>query len=160
MNQQKLQQAIFNLFLVFLFSTFANAQSKVVPIIDMKVGGLLGGVQNGKYLDAETTVKTMAAETDYTLYLLGGSVERVLQVKKPKPFCPDGFYNLDFSEPRRQFFQQRRHGNRHGLRLETFAASLETDCFGQRRIQKNCRRISSDVARFATDCESDTSRAD
>ncbi len=101
-----MKKSIVILTAILLSVSFAGAQTKVVPIVDMKVGGLLGGVQNGKYLNAAATVKTMSAEADYTLYLFDGSVERVLEVKKPKPFCPDGFYNLDFSDRTEGFFDK------------------------------------------------------
>ena len=48
------------IFITLLFlsalSFAVSAQTKIVPIIDMKIGGLLGGVQNGKYLNAKSTV--------------------------------------------------------------------------------------------------------
>ena len=80
---------------VFLSISFVNAQSKVVPIVEMKVGGLLGGVENGKYLDAKTTAGKLLAEQNYTLYLFDGKSES-LTLKKPAAgdeieACPDFF---------------------------------------------------------------------
>ena len=76
----------------------AAAQRKIVPIIETKIGGLLGGVQNGKYLDAETTVKAVRAEENYSVYSFDQTVSRWLKLKNPAKFCPDDFYNLDFPD--------------------------------------------------------------
>jgi len=73
---------IFTTILLTIFSVMISAQTKVVPIVDMKIGGLLGGVQNGKFLDAQTTVQKLVAEQNYTLYLFGGTNEK-LKLKKP-----------------------------------------------------------------------------
>lgn len=83
---------------IFLLNSFAatvTAQSKTVPIIDMKIGFLLGGVQNGQYLDAATTASRLPAEQNYTLYLFNGGGAS-LMLKKPgqKPedeICGDNF---------------------------------------------------------------------
>lgn len=91
---------------VLLSISFTQAQNVVVPIIDVKIGGLLGGVKNGKYLNAETTIKSMKAQENYTLYFFDGTIARLLKVKKPAPFCPDGFYNLDFSDREESFFDK------------------------------------------------------
>jgi len=73
---------IFTAILLAIFSVMISAQTKVVPIVDMKIGGLLGGVQNGKFLDAQTTVQKLVAEQNYTLYLFDGTNEK-LKLKKP-----------------------------------------------------------------------------
>ena len=91
------------IFITLLFlsvlSFAVSAQTKVVPILDMKIGGLLGGVQNGKFLNAKTTVAKLIAEQNYTLFLLDGKNES-LKLKKPKnemDVCDD-FYGLEFDE--------------------------------------------------------------
>lgn len=74
----------------------APAQSRIVPIIDMKVGGLLGGVQNRKFVKAERTIGKMPAEQKYTLYKLNGTNERVSLAKPTvtmEEVCPD-FYAI------------------------------------------------------------------
>lgn len=74
----------------------APAQSRIVPIIDMRVGGLLGGVQNRKFVKAERTIAKMPAEQKYTLYKLNAKTERV-SLRKPtvtmEEVCPD-FYTV------------------------------------------------------------------
>ncbi|HEY8562059.1 MAG TPA: VCBS repeat-containing protein [Pyrinomonadaceae bacterium] len=92
-----MQKAFFVIGLSALISFAAAAQSKVVPIVDMKVGGLLGGVENGKFFDAKTTIERLEAEQDYTLYLPGKKSEK-LRLKKPtnsQDVCDD-FYGLDY----------------------------------------------------------------
>ena len=81
---------------ILLSILVTNAQSKVVPIIDIKLGGLLGGVQNGKFLTAKTTIARLSTRQNYTLYLLNGANES-LTLKKPTfsmEECPD-FYAIE-----------------------------------------------------------------
>jgi hypothetical protein len=82
---------------VILLSAATNAQTKVVPIVDMKIGGLLGGVENGRFLDSKTTAEKLAAEQNYTLYLPGGKSENMM-LKRPtasQDVCDD-FYSLEY----------------------------------------------------------------
>jgi len=81
------------------FAASLAAQTKIVPIVDMKIGGLLGGVQNGEFFDAKTTVEKLSAEQNYTLYLPVGKSENLL-LKKPansQDVCED-FFALDYSQ--------------------------------------------------------------
>lgn len=77
---------------VFLLSVFANAQ--IVPILDLKVGGLIGGVQNGKFIDAKTAFKTLKENQDYGLYSLEiGAEEGEMKITVSAPDEPcDDFY--------------------------------------------------------------------
>lgn len=88
------------LFCFFVLGLAISAQTKVVPIVEMKVGGLLGGVENGKYLDAKTTIARLAAEQNYTLFLLGGATGETMQIKKPTASMDvcDDFYSLEYGE--------------------------------------------------------------
>jgi hypothetical protein len=84
---------------ILLTALTTTAQTKVVPIIDMKVGGLIGGVENGRFLDAKTTVEKLSAEQNYMLYPLGRKSENLL-LKKPtasSEICDD-FFSLDTGE--------------------------------------------------------------
>ena len=56
--------------LAFCFS--AAAQTKVVPILEMNIHGLLGGVENGKWLDAKTTFAKLKGNENYMLYGIEG----------------------------------------------------------------------------------------
>lgn len=77
---------------VILVSAFANAQ--IVPILDLKVGGLIGGVQNGKFVDAKTAFKNLTANQDYGLYSLEiGAEEGEMKITVSAPDTPcDDFY--------------------------------------------------------------------
>lgn len=77
------------------------AQTRVVPIVEMKVGALIGGIENGKFLDAKTTAEKLADQQNYTLYLPGGKSEKLLLGKpttSQQEIC-EGFYSLDELAP-------------------------------------------------------------
>lgn len=83
--------------MIMMSFTISHAQSKVVPIVDIKVNGLLGGVQNGKFLNAGTTAGKLRAEQKYTLYFLNAPSQSLI-FKKPvnsseMDLCPD-FYGI------------------------------------------------------------------
>jgi hypothetical protein len=86
------------LYLIWLFicaASFAGAQTKVVPILEMKVGGLIGGVKNGKFLDAKTTAAALKGGETYALYTLMGKEEGEIVGTKPKndqDVCTDFYY--------------------------------------------------------------------
>jgi hypothetical protein len=70
----------------------------------MKIGGLIGGVENGKFLDARTTAAKLADEQNYTLYLPNGKTE-ALNLKKPtaaQDICED-FYSFENIDPENRF---------------------------------------------------------
>jgi len=79
--------------LVFLsFNIIAVGQKTVVPIVDLVNKGLLGGVQNGRWLKAEAVAPKMKAETEFTLVGWKGVEEGgVTQGKKSETegACPD-----------------------------------------------------------------------
>ncbi len=83
--------------ITILFSMATVAQQKVVPILDMKVGGLLGGVQRGKYLDAKTTFEKLTGETNYSVYNLTGKqdYQLVLTIDAPEGEPCDDFYSIN-----------------------------------------------------------------
>jgi hypothetical protein len=92
-----MKRKILFLLLVFVFSAFsAYAQQKVVPILEMKVGGLIGGVRSGKFLDAKTTAAALKGGENYSLYgLLIGKEEGEMTGSKPKndqDVCTDFYY--------------------------------------------------------------------
>jgi hypothetical protein len=87
--------------LIFSLAFFAfglmpvNAQTKVVPILEMKVGGLIGGVQNGKFLDAKTTAAKLKGGETYSLFSMMGKEEGEITGVLPKndqDVCDDFFY--------------------------------------------------------------------
>ncbi len=82
------------LFVIFLTNSL-SAQETVVPILDFKIGGLIGGVQNGKYLDARQTAAKITASTRYMVYDFSGIKPNSRLFPKPEPtnqdICPEFF---------------------------------------------------------------------
>ena len=75
---------------VILLSAAANAQ--LVPIIEVQSGGLLGGVEKGRFLDAKTTFARLKGEVKYSLYgLTGRTGELTAIIESPDDPC-DEFY--------------------------------------------------------------------
>lgn len=78
--------------LVFIANSI-YAQETVVPILDFKVGGLIGGVQNGKFFNAKQTAAKINNETRYMVYDFSGIKpnSRVfpLTVSGEEDICPD-----------------------------------------------------------------------
>jgi len=71
------------------------AQQKVVPILELKVGGLIGGVQNGKFLDAKATAAALKGGENYELFTMMGHEEGTITGSKPKndqDVCTDFYY--------------------------------------------------------------------
>ena len=83
------------LFLI-LFTVASEAQTKVVPIIEINSGALLGGVENGRWLDAKTTVTKLSAEQLYKTFSLNpGSNGEVKYAKPEDEGVPcKGFYSV------------------------------------------------------------------
>lgn len=85
------------IFIVIVINVLlANAQSKVVPIISIKDASLLGGVQNGKFLNAKLTVGKLSAKQNYKTFFLDGTTEdislkRPYKVPEESGNCPDQF---------------------------------------------------------------------
>ncbi len=92
--KQKLRY-IFGLGLVLLsLNIFAAAQKSVVPILEMGAGGLLGGIQNGKFLDAKTTFAMLKGEESYDLFgILGKNGKLTVTIQKSEEPCED-FYSF------------------------------------------------------------------
>ena len=73
------------------------ASAQLVPIIEVKTRGLLGGVENGKFLDAKTTFARLKGEGKYSLYgLTGRTGELTATVDAPDGNDPcEDFYYAD-----------------------------------------------------------------
>jgi hypothetical protein len=77
--------------LTILFTVPAIAQ--LVPIIEVQTGGLLGGVENGKYLDAKTTFGRLKGEGKYSLFgITGKTGELTATVEAPDEPCEEFYY--------------------------------------------------------------------
>jgi hypothetical protein len=77
-----------------------SAQTRIVAIVEMKIKGLLGGVENGKFVDAKTTAEKLKGNENYTLYGFEGVNEGEFSLKMPKSdqdVCTD-FYYVEPSE--------------------------------------------------------------
>ena len=84
---------LITLFITAALSLSAAAQSKIVPLIDAKVGGLLGGVENGKYFDAKTTFGKLKGADKFLLFNIGGkSGELDATIESPGDPCEDFYY--------------------------------------------------------------------
>jgi hypothetical protein len=86
---------------ILFLSLFSAANAQVVPIIEVQTNGLLGGVENGKYLDAKTTFEKLKGEGNYSLFGIKGRVgELTATVEAPEPNepCEDFYYAKTGSE--------------------------------------------------------------
>ena len=89
--------------LIISFSILTFAQQTVVPIIDVKVGGLLGGVQDGKYLDAKTTFSMINGELSYSLFNIKGKIGKLTAtIQEPDDPCEDFYYAKTGFEEQKQ----------------------------------------------------------
>lgn len=80
------------IFLTVFFAGLLNAQ-EVVPIIEVQTGGLLGGVENGKYLDAKTTFGRLNGKQSYSLFGIKGKTgELTATVEPPDEPCEEFYY--------------------------------------------------------------------
>ncbi|HEY8562060.1 MAG TPA: VCBS repeat-containing protein [Pyrinomonadaceae bacterium] len=78
------------LFVILLTSA---ARAQLVPLIEVKTGGLLGGVENGKYFDAKTTFARLRGEGRYSLYgIRGRTGELTATVEPPDEPCEDFYF--------------------------------------------------------------------
>jgi hypothetical protein len=90
----------FGLLIMVLFAVekaAAQQQAQIVPILEMKVGGLLGGVgRDGKFVDAKTTFAQLKGKGSYTIYGAKGKVgEMTAEVEAPVPDDPcSDFYSF------------------------------------------------------------------
>lgn len=87
----------FSLALMFLFTVEAAAQSEIVPILNTKVNGLLGGIQNGKFVDAKTTFAQLKGKRSYGIYSATNKIATMeIEVQAPREPCED-FYPINYS---------------------------------------------------------------
>lgn len=81
---------LLTILLTTAFAALANAQ--IVPIIEVQTRGLLGGVENGKYLDAKTTFARLSGEGKYSLFGIKGKTGAMTAtIEAPDVPC-DEFY--------------------------------------------------------------------
>lgn len=75
----------------------ASAQSRFVPIVDLPVGGLIGGSLDGKWVDASTAAKRVKKGDAFNWYLLNGTTISGVQIKEVEIAEPcEDFYSATF----------------------------------------------------------------
>ncbi|MBK8812856.1 MAG: hypothetical protein IPN69_19295 [Acidobacteria bacterium] len=80
--------------LIFVASAFA--QSGIVPIVDIKVGGLIGGWKDGKWVNAAALGPKMNGEDAYKWYKLDGSTVDLVGDKPEEEVPCEGFWYTPF----------------------------------------------------------------
>jgi hypothetical protein len=86
----------FSLMIMFLFAVTASAQSEIVPIVNTKVNGLLGGIQNGKFVDAKTAFERVKGKRNYGIYSSTDKIATMeIEVQAPGEPCED-FYPINY----------------------------------------------------------------
>ena len=79
--------------ILFVILLSLTARAQVVPIIEVRSNGLLGGVEKGKYLDAKTTFGKLNGEQSYSLYgITGKTGELTATVEAPDVPCEEFYY--------------------------------------------------------------------
>lgn len=76
------RQIVASLLALLVSGSLAAAQSKVVPIVEMKLGALIGGIENGKFVDAPTTAAKLAERQNYRIFLPLGKFRKI-ELSKP-----------------------------------------------------------------------------
>lgn len=83
------------IFAIVLLATTISAQTKVVPILDLATGGLLGGARNGQWVKDRATAATQSGEGEYRVIGWTNGTEGQM-VRGPKPAvgepCDDFFF--------------------------------------------------------------------
>ncbi|HEX9959688.1 MAG TPA: hypothetical protein VGB00_01985 [Pyrinomonadaceae bacterium] len=92
----------FSLLLMFLSAVGVSAQSEIMPIMEMNVNGLLGGVKDGKFVDAKTTFEHVKGKKSYSVYSTTDRTATLeIDISAPGEPCED-FYranpDLDYIE--------------------------------------------------------------
>jgi hypothetical protein len=85
----------FSLALMFLFAVEVSAQSEIMPIMDMNINGLLGGVKDGKFVDAKTTFEHVKGKKSYSVYSTTTKTATLeIEISAPSEPCED-FYRAN-----------------------------------------------------------------
>lgn len=93
---------LLSLSVLLIFAVNIPAQNSVVPLIDAKVGGLIGGVENGKYFDAKTTFGKLKGADKFSLFNIGGKAgELDATIESPGDPCDDFYYVKSDTEDRK-----------------------------------------------------------
>jgi hypothetical protein len=77
------------LFILFLSIVNISAQTKIVPIVDMRYSVLLGGVENGKWVKPEKVIPTLKDQTEFVIAGLKGVEEGGVTTGKKREIQDD-----------------------------------------------------------------------
>ena len=79
------------LFTVTAFACCPSASAEIFPIIDVREGYLIGGVESGKWIEPSDAVASVKAQTKLPVYGVAGETGkvRVLKVDTEREPCPD-----------------------------------------------------------------------
>jgi len=86
------------IFCLLAFTLTASSQKQVVPLVEMKLSGLIGGVQNGKWLTAQQTATKLKDTAEFFLIGWNGVEEGSITVGKRgeiEDVCQN-FYRMKF----------------------------------------------------------------
>ena len=82
----------FSLLVTLLFPAFVFAQKEIVPVVELAHRGLLGGVQNGRWIAPVKVAPQMKSETEFILVGWNGVEEGGVTMGKKAPteeVCPE-----------------------------------------------------------------------
>ncbi len=89
---------LFTIFCILSLNLTALSQKQIVPLVEMKLSGLVGGVQNGKWLTAKQTAPKLKAANEFILVGWKGVEKGGTTVGKRgeiEDVCDD-FYRMKF----------------------------------------------------------------
>ena len=89
---------LFSIFCWLSLTCAISAQKQVVPLVEMKLSGLIGGVQNGKWLTAQQTAAKLKDTTEFFLIDWNGIQKNNTVIGKRgeiEDVCQD-FYRMKF----------------------------------------------------------------
>ncbi|MEO6656550.1 MAG: hypothetical protein ABIO36_10755 [Pyrinomonadaceae bacterium] len=101
----KLSKILCGSLLIAIFYGGVPAQNEIVPIIDLRIGGLLGGVKHGKWIEAGIAAESiMNGAMDLDVYGLRGKEKTPFYAARRAPVedvCQD-FYRINMDDQKEQ----------------------------------------------------------
>ncbi|CAN5350537.1 hypothetical protein BH10ACI3_BH10ACI3_15030 [soil metagenome] len=84
-----------SLVIIALLCTAVPAQKDIVPIVDLRISGLIGGVKDGKWIEPGLAAESiMNGATDLNVFGFGGKEKRMIYAARRQPVedvCQDFF---------------------------------------------------------------------
>lgn len=87
------------IFLLITFVVTVSAQTKIIPIVDMRYSALLGGVENGKWVTPEKVIPTLKDQTEFVISGFKGVEEGGITLGKKREkseVCDENYQEFDF----------------------------------------------------------------